>query len=436
MDFLIKLVLGFFITFASVYNLHKLSNRKIDLKNKKLWIYFLILMMIALINYFNVNAFIRITIITISAAVFYKTLFKANIKDAIVTTLVSQMIIMVSEMIFEFFICSVFGLSNQDIVNSQFGGLFSNICISLISFALVQVPLLKKLRDLLLTVTEKLNDKQLVFFFTIIVIIANVLTMILYYNIDFKYMLIFNTSLTIFFIVVIIHYFSAKNSYIKVYDKYNTTLKSLKEYEDILDRYRVSNHESKNQLLTVRNMLSKNNKQVISYIDTIVENKLKDNDKVMFETSKIPAGGLRGLIYSKILAMKELKVNYDLEISKDIKTVNLINNIDDSIMLDICKVIGVYTDNAIQEVEKLKEKYINVEMYLDNLDLVIAISNNYENPIEIEKLEEHGYTTKENGHGYGLSLAKEIIENNKRLTNQKMITGETFTQMLKIKMKA
>lgn len=434
MRLLIKLILSFFITAASVYNLHKLSNRRIDFKSIKLWIYFIVLMILAIVNYFNVNAFIRITMITISLMIFYKLLFNASIKDSIITSLISQMIIMVSEMIFVFMVSLILGLDSQDIVNSQFGGLFSNVCIALISFVLVQFPFLSKFRNLLLKTTDKLKDNQIIFFSVIIVIIANVLTMILYYNIDFKYLLIFNTFLTLFFLFIILYSFKNRNNYIKVYDKYNTTLNSLKEYEDILDRYRVSNHENKNQLLTIRNMIPKTNKKVISYIDQIIENKLKDNDKIMFETAVIPAGGLRGLIYSKILLMDELKIEYELEISNNIKTVDLINKIDDSMMLDICKIIGVYIDNAIQEVEKIKEKYINIEMYLDSGYLIISISNNYEGKIEIDKIENSGYTTKEKSHGYGLTLAKEIIDNNKKLTNEKKITGEIFTQILKIKM--
>jgi len=434
MDIIIKLILGFFITSASVYNLHKLSNRRVNFKSRKLWGLFLILMTLALINYFNVNAFVRITVITISLSIFYKLLFKANMKDSVITTLVSQIVIMISEMIFAFIMGTIFDLSCQDIVNSQFGGLYSNICISLLSFMLIQIPIFKKFRNMLLVVTDRLKKNQLIFFFTIIVIVANILTMVVYYDIEFQYLLVFNTFLTVFFLVVIIYYFSAKNNYMKVYDKYNTTLKSLKEYEDILDKYRVSNHENKNQLLTIRNMLPKTNKKIISYIDTVIENKLKDNEKVMFDVSKIPAGGLRGLIYSKVLVMKESNIEYELEISKDVKTVDLINNIDDSMMLDICKIIGVYADNAIQEVEQLEEKYINIEMYLDDSDLVISISNNYGKTIELDKIEDNGFTTKGDGHGYGLTLAKQIIENNKKLSNQKMITQDSFTQMLKIKM--
>jgi two-component system sensor histidine kinase AgrC len=429
-----QFILSFCITSAEVYNLHKLSDKKIEFKNKRLIVSFFILMILALINYSNVNAFIRITIISLALMLFYKFVFKENFRDSIITPLVSQVVIMISEMLFIFLISLLFGFDNQDIINSQFGGLISNISIAIISFILVQIRFFKKLRNFLLIVTDKLKINHLFFFSIIIIVIANILTMILYYRIEFKYLLVFNTFLTLLFLSIIIYSFKNKNRYIKVYDKYNTTLNSLKEYEEILDKYRVSNHENKNQLLTIRNMMPKSNKKVINYIDAIVENKLKDNDKVMFETSKIPAGGLRGLIYSKVLLMKELNIDYELEISNEVKTFNLIESIDDSTMLDICKIIGVYLDNAIDATKNLEEKYINFEMYLEDKILNISISNNYEGYIDIDNIEKKGNTTKGAGHGYGLALSKKIIDENNRLMNQKNISKECFTQILKIKM--
>ena len=181
----------------------------------------------------------------------------------------------------------------------------------------------------------------------------------------------------------------------------------------------------------IRNMSK--NKKITNYIDEIIDNKLKDNDKLMLDVLVIPEGGLRGLIYSKLLFMKENNINGNLLVDKKIKAVDLIN-VEDSLMLDICKVIGVFIDNAIDEVLKLKERNIEIAIYFENKELCIEVSNNYKNQIDIENMGNLGYTTKGENHGYGLALVKEIIQNNKKLINEKKINKNIFSQILKIKM--
>lgn len=427
-------ILSFAIIFSAIYMWHKLLNKRINFKDKKLYFSLFGLMGIALLNYFNVSAYLRISGITIILIFFFIFMFREEFTISIVTPIFCQLIIMLSEMIFAIIISLICDVENIDIVNSYFGSLLSNISIAVISVIIIHIPLFKKIYHLILTMINKIRKTQLIFISFLFIIIANILTMLLYYELDFMYLLIFNTFLTLFCFSIVIYTLKTKNNYIKINEKFNTTLNSLKEYEDILDRYRISTHENKNELITIRNLIPKSHKKIIAYIDTIIENKIKDNDKVMIESAKIPNGGIRGLIYSKLLLMKELKIQYSLRISNNIKTVDLINKIDDTTMLDICKVIGVYIDNAIQEVKVLREKNILLEMYIENDKLIISVSNNYINKIDLNRLDDIGYTTKGNNRGYGLSLVKQIINKNEKLYNERKITKKLFTQILKIKM--
>lgn len=434
---IIELICKFFSSLIMmsviVYIWHKLSKEVFNYKKITNYIIIVLLSVFSMFNYYIINQYLRILTITIVLIFVYKLLINKSINKVLLTPIYTQLVFMLSEMIFVVVVCIIFGMDNNGIIYTQFGQVLSNLLISIIAILLVQLPIVKKIYKFLLKITDNLKSIQLITFSTIIIIIANILTMMLYYRIEFRYLLVFNTILTILYFCIILYMFKIKSNEIKVSDKYNTTLKTLKEYEDILDRYRVSNHENKNQLLTIRNMLPKTEKQTISYIDKIIDNKLKDNDRVLFDVSIIPAGGLRGLIYSKILTMKDLNINYELEISNKVKTVDLIS-LNESLVLDICQIIGVFLDNAIEEVKKLKEKYVNIEMYIEDNSLIIAISNNYNGKIELNKFDKLGYTSKGNGHGYGLTLVNEIIKNNNRLENSRAITSETFTQLLKIKM--
>ena len=270
MKALLTVLAVFSIIYSALYVWHKLLDIKINYKSKKFYIVLVSLMIIALINYFNVNAFIRIALVTISLMIFFKILFNEDIQKCIITPLYSQFLTMISEVIFAIIISFIFKMGSEEIVNTQFGNFLSNLLIAVIIIAMVQIPFVKKLYKLLIKITDKISKNQLIFFPAFLILIANILTMLLYYKIEFKYLLIFNTVLTILCIFIVVYSLKTKNNYNKVFDKYNTTLNSLKEYEEILDKYRLSNHENKNQILTIRNTLPKTNKKLIDYIDALI----------------------------------------------------------------------------------------------------------------------------------------------------------------------
>ena len=423
---------GIISTYALIYAASKLEKNKINYREKSFYFVLISLTLISIFNYYHINIILKLFLDLLIMFIAFSYLFKQKFTNSIVLVILLQIIFMISDGLSAILISTIFGIDAYSII-STLPKILTNLLVSLLVIILCEIPVIKRLYYGICKKTSKIKTKSFLILLIIIIFLSNIIATTIYAEFDFRLLIVFNLIYTIFCFCVLIYLYKAKNNYIKVYDKYNTTLNSLKEYEDILDRYRVSNHENKNQLLTIRNMISKSDKKTISYIDKIVENKIKDNDKVMFEVSIIPAGGLRGLIYSKILAMKDLNIEYELEISNSIKTVDLIS-LDDALMLDICQIIGVYLDNAIEEVQKLKEKYINIEMYMENKELIIEISNNYKGNIDVDKLENKGYTSKGNGHGYGLSLTREIIESNKKLSNKKKISKEIFTQVLKIKM--
>ena len=289
----------FSIIFSTLCIWHKLLNKKMEFKSVKLYISLICLMIIAFLNYFNINAFVRIAVVTLALMPFFRFLFKENLQKCILTPMFSQFLIMISEVIYAVIASLFINLNDKRLEDIPWIALISNFSNALIAYFLATVPFVRRFYKFLINITNKIKKQHLVILFLVIIVIANILTMTVYYKVEFTYLMMISAGITLFCFAIIIYLLNTTNNYINVYDKYNTTLNSLKEYEDILDKYRVSNHENKNQLLTIRNMISKKNTKIINYIDTIVENKLKDNDRAMLDTSKIPAGGLRGLIDEK-----------------------------------------------------------------------------------------------------------------------------------------
>lgn len=416
---------------ADYYIWAKLLNKKIDFKKIKTYVIFAILMWIIILNYYFVNDFLKVVLLTVIFMPCIYLLFNEDINKSIITPIFSQLIFIVSEIIFAIFLMLLNIFSSVNIIEKYSGTLIMNILITLVAICISKLKITKKIYIIINKISKKFKLSIILpILISLIIIISTVYG--LFYHTDSIVIIFFTDAiLCSLYAIFILKIMLDKYKYIKVYDKYNTTLDSLREYEDILNKYRISNHESKNQLLMIRNMSK--NKKIINYIDEIIDNKIKDNDKLMLDVLVIPEGGLRGLIYSKLLYMKDKNIKGKLIVDKKVRTVDLIN-MNNLLMLDICKIIGVFIDNAIEEVENLQEKNIEIAIFFEEDSLVISVSNNYKNIIDIENIGKLGYTTKGSGHGYGLSLVKEIIQNNKNLINQKKISKNVFTQILKIKM--
>ena len=173
------------------------------------------------------------------------------------------------------------------------------------------------------------------------------------------------------------------------------------------------------------------NKKLIDYINEIIKSKNSENKSLINQALLIPTGGLRGLIYSKLILMKEKSIKYSINIDKKINS-KLMKNISSNEMIDICQIIGVFIDNAIEAVEKLKERVVIINVFRDE-NINIEIQNTYDNSIELNKIDKIGYSTKGKNHGYGLALVNRILKNNKNFSNEREVSKNLFKQKLIIK---
>lgn len=436
MDKIIDDILGGIVmAIANIYMWHKLHNQKISFKNYKVYVSIIFISIICIFNYYFVNNYIKILTILVASFIGNCFLFKRKDTSNIFVPIISELIILLSELMISIVAFTILNLDMNFVSSNYFGSLIINILIGFMSVILVNISFFKKLLNFLQKITSNIPKNIIISIFALLIIICNFLLSISYYKIETKYVLIFDTVMIIIYSFIVFKMLEQKNRYIKISNKYNMTNTTLKELEQNVTRLKITNHENKNQLLTIRNMIKKgeDGKSLIKHIENIVNTKIKDDETLMLQTSTITNSMISSIVYSKMLTMKENDVDAALIISRDIKDLYL-SDIPDELAVEVCKIIGVYLDNALEEVSKYEEKLINIEFYAEKKTLCIAISNNFEGEIDFEKMDNPGYTTKENGHGYGLSLAREIIESNDKLSSEREIKDNIFKQILKIKM--
>ena len=91
---------------------------------------------------------------------------------------------------------------------------------------------------------------------------------------------------------------------------------------------------------------------------------------------------------------------------------------------DLCQVLGVLQDNAIEAADKAEERFVSVEIRAVENGVEIIVKNTYAGEITPEKLTRGGVSTKEGHEGQGLRSCYEILSRRKGAFLNFWVTGQ------------
>ena len=422
-----------FFTYPVILYIHSsMLNLKIDLKKASTYFGVIFFTIINYLNFIYMDGFLRFFVSTIILMISSYIIFKDSVHKVFGAVILQQLLFFLSEFLFALIALMLdFNLENFMILSH--GIIISNYIIALLGLVLYKLPFINRLCKFVIHFLNKIEGIRKYIVVLFLMVTLNILLMSIYFDSNNQFIIFINISFIIIYSIIVFQSISEKSENIKFKQQNEMLLDNLNEYEKMLDYQRVNNHENKNQLLVIRSMISKNNKKALNYLDEIITEKRKDDEGLYTYAKIIPEGGLQGLVYQKMLKMKENNININLNVDRKIRKVNF-EEISSKVNYDLCRAIGIILDNAIEEVIKLKEKEILISMYKDEDYFVIEVSNKCETIPDLSKMDEKGYTTKSEGHGYGLSLLCDIISNDKNIINERRIYKDIFTQIIKIKM--
>lgn len=419
--------------FTAIYLQSEILYKKVQL-NCYNCILIIILIFMSMFNYIFVYSFLRFFSTTIIISLFLTFIIKEKFYKTFIASFLEQLLLFISEVIYMviFSILSINMLQLSE--NNSLFLIIINLLISLTSIAIYKLNFVKIIIDKIMSMTDNFNHKILYLILLIFAITLNFLLTSNYVTEKNISIIFINVFFIIIYSIILFIFLLEKNKNI-IYLKENKILISnLNEYEKMLDYQRVNNHENKNQLLVIKSMIEKNKDNVIEYIDEIIKEKREDNEIIYNKAKRIPSGGLQGLIYQKMLLMQEKNIEVNLDIDSQVRKIDF-GNLSSKMNYDICRIAGIIIDNAIEETLKFnkKEREIIISMYVDDM-FIIEVSNRIKDDVDLSKIYEKGYTSKEKGHGYGLSLLKKIVDENEKIDNEVKIINNIFTQIIKIKM--
>lgn len=419
---------------VEMYMWYKFYDKKMKVNDFKFCLLFLILTSILILNFYIVNIFFRSLTVTLILIATNKLWFKKDCITSTITVLFGQAVIFLSECSYTVIISGIMNFDQSKValfVKEEI--LITNVCITILAFLISNIKYLKTFYKYLISNTNKIKSTNVLYITLVFLAVSSILLGMIYSKVNILFLLLINCSLIIIYGFITYKNLDEKNRN-AIYEAENHALMdSLHEYECMADRLHVENHENKNQLLALRGLINTGKKEALDYLDNLIKIKNNDSQKLLTKVRKIPSGGLQGIIYQKILIMDKEKIKYSLNITRDLKLIDF-KKLDIKTNIDLCHVIGVFLDNAIEEVRNLEEgeKVVHIQFLLEEESLSIGISNTFGKVLELDKLDKAGYTNKGDSHGYGLTLVKELIKKNKRLSNEREVMGRFFTQKIKV----
>lgn len=201
----------------------------------------------------------------------------------------------------------------------------------------------------------------------------------------------------------------------------------IKENEKLMFELRRFRHDTLNILYGLNGFIeTKNWDGLKNYFSEIQEQVKVIKDNNPFSIEKIKNLAVRGLLTAKLVAAQKSNITMHIEVDNDIK-------LDRRFMkdTDLCEVLGIYLDNAIEAAGKAANKRVSICVFEDNECISIIIENTYK---DIPDLSRNKPKLLTNGkeRGLGLKLSEKIIGQYENVLHNTFVYQQIVIQELHI----
>lgn len=372
------------------------SKKNIKLKNILILILFAILHTI--INLY-LDSSIKTLAICLLYTMYFYIIFDKKVYKSIFSSVLYIILAIIPDLLTLTIITKILNMSKEYCHNYIAGSVLGNMIIGimLILMVLLLRKPLKTVVNYKLSNNVKIVTVSALTLITIAIFFYNLIGNFRHDNDIYTYLLVIITL-----IVILVTLLRQKIDNENMFKKYDDLLTIMKNYESDIEEQRTINHESKNELLTIRSKLSEeNDKELCSYIDSIIGDKKSVKSAKFSKFKYLPSNGLKGFFYYKFIEAEKRGIKVSLNISKLVEN-SYLGDMKTKDFKDLTRIIGVYLDNAIEAASTSKDKKLGIEIYEVKGIIQIIISNTYDNAIEKDKVGNERYSTKgkNRGHGY------------------------------------
>ena len=307
------------------------------------------------------------------------------------------------------------------------------IAISICRFIIYYIIKLKN-------ITIKINDNLTKENRNKIITISIIGCMLIFFNATEMTMYISNFPYSILLldiISLIIYFVMGIQSIIRIttLEEMNEKIHNLETYNQTLsimyDSIRGFRHDFTNFVQALNGYAQANDVEGIKKMSKDLIKECKDvNNMGILDPNVINNSAVYSIITNKYYLAQEYGIAIEVESMIDFMEINIST-------YELCRILGILLDNALDAAKECKKKIINVRFVKDNRAnrKLIIIENSYNNlDIDLDKIYEKGYSTKTENlqeHGLGLWTVRKILSKSNNL-NLYTTKGDLFRQQLEI----
>lgn len=417
---LITSILGFYIIKKIIGSSIKMHNHKTIIL---LCLGSIITTYVQNINYMGLHTLI----IFVMNIIIYKEIFGISINDSIVATVLLHIIIFVIDVSISSLLHPI--LTVAKIRTDGMVYLIVNSIICILSIFLFKFKIInQKLHQFYQNINQEHKISNILFFLLIIVLIC-VLVYNLYKNMGLKNDYIMNLGIIFILLLMTSLFINNKNEYTRLSNEYDSLFTYIQNFEDWIEKEQLNRHEYKNQLAVIRCLTKE--KKVKNKIDEILEDNINIEDQAVTNLRKLPKGGIKGLMYYKSALAQKQKIHLTTDVSINEK--GILSKLSEKDIRVLCKLTGIYFDNAIEAAAESRKKNLTIEVYELNDKVSFVFSNTFKKHKNMKDRNKKGISSKGEGRGNGLYFASKLIKENAWLEEKQEIIDNYYIQQLSIK---
>ncbi len=403
----------------------------INISRKKTILYILVIPIISILSNTFLSPNIRVIINLIVTPLFALLVFKTNLLKSILIEIIPIIVVLISQTIWVNFFNIILHISSYEIENIPIYR-FVMSCLDYLSIFICYT--LSKKYHFNIKLLDSMHKKN-----KIILIINSIFGVIAI--VSQLYLVSFYAENQPFFITIvgllsIIIYF-----FISMYSLANTTqlaltttdLEKEKEHNKTLkllhDELRGFRHDFGNIMTTIGGYAHTGDIEGLKkYYSQIQVDLNRVNNLSTLSPDVINNPAIYSLLAAKYHKADELGIKINLDVFLNLNILNMK-------IYEFTRILGILMDNAIEAARECDEKIINVEIRKDisSPRQLLIIENTYTNKdINIDKIFEKNYSTKENNSGLGLWEVRQILHKNNNLNLYTTKNDKFFKQQLEI----